>query len=144
MHSIQPVLLVRPGDAAMSGSIASLPVSTHGYLCVDLGTEWQAYSLVQAIINLAGPMTTATATFYGADSLMQAGAQDVATARLLGIPGSSTPTQAKFAAINPANGQQAVWLRPAGRFILVDVLNADSTNAGGAASRIDFVAYPAC
>jgi len=134
--------LGRPGDAHVTGTIAGLAVSSHAYVNFDLGPAWDLFSQVQIILCPVAPMTALnTVTVYGAEAPYSTAA-DVVPSRILGIPGAAVPSQAKFTNLAPATGAQAVWVRPAGRFIVVDFFNQDPTNAAGPTSAITFAAYP--
>lgn len=136
-----PTRLGRPGDASVTGSIANLAISAHAYVCFDLGPQWDLYSLVQILLDPTSPETALnTVTVYGAENAYLVAA-DVVPSRMLGVPGSATPAQAKFTNVAPATGCQAIWVRPAGRFVNVDFFNQDGTNAVGAQAAINFCAY---
>jgi len=133
--------LGRPGDASVTGSIAGLAISSHAYVSFDLGTDWDTFSMVGVMVDPTAPETALnTVTIYGSENAYISAADPVPS-RILGVPGSATPSQAKFTNIAPATGCQTIWVRPAGRFVCVDFFNQDGANAVGAAAAINFCAY---
>lgn len=128
-------------NARVSGSIASLASNAHGIVSFDLGEQWDQYTMVQVVLFPVAPMTALnTVTIYGSEAAALAVA-DLVAARILGTPGAATPSQAKATNLAPATGAQTMWVRPCGRFVVVDFFNQDGTNAAGATSSIAFAAY---
>jgi hypothetical protein len=142
MNALAPTLIGRFNDPnRVTGAIASLAASGETQVTFDLGQNYDQYSLVQVIIDPTSPETALnTITIYGTDSV----GDILSTGRILGVPGAATPSQAKFTNLAPATGAQAVWVRPLGRFIVVDFKNNDATNALGAGAQINFAAYAGC
>ena len=124
-------------NGRVTGTLASLAASGTANVSFDLGETWDEYSLVAIIVDPTAPETALnTVTIYGGDL-----PQDLVASRILGVPGAATPSQAKFTNIAPATGSQTVWVRPMGRFVTVNFVNNDATNALGSNAAINFAAY---
>lgn len=124
-------------DGRVIGSIASLAASGTAVVSFDLGEAWDSYTMVQVTLVPMAPETALnTVTIFGGDS-----AQDIQTSRILGQAGVAGVSQAKYTNVAPATGAQSCFVRPMGRFVTVQFVNNDATNALGAGSCINFAAY---
>lgn len=140
-----PVLLMEtdvgavPGGGAagwVSGTIANLAASGFATIIFDLGADWRQYCLVDVTVTPVGPSSGLNPVqFTGSDTPAANGN------RRRGSP-MATGATTYFLNLATASSTQSVWMRPAGRYLVMTATNADAANALGAAAKVTLCAYP--
>lgn len=133
-----PVSGTDPSPGWVSGTPANLAAGATVAVLFDLGAEWDQYATLQLIIRPSGPST-------GFAGINTSGRDDPVVAQnnlrfLRDI--SVTSTSIMYSSVTTASAAGAALLKPAGRYVVVQVTNADAANAVGSQAFLTLVAYP--
>lgn len=142
-----PVLLMQTdqgqvaGGAAagwVSGTPAGLAPSAFVNVTFDLGPDWDQYGVCEIVITPQGPSSGfSNIVFYGSDT-----AAVTSTSRRRASNTTGGPSVFFIASLTTAGGVQLVSMRPAGRYVITTLNNADAGAAIGASAKVQLVAYP--
>ncbi len=120
----------------VNGSAANMPPSGSITCLFDLGPEWDQYNLINLCVNPVGPST-------GFSNVAASGSDTTTanTARRLGFYSFGAANSSLTASITTAGGPQNLLLNPMGRYVHVQLTNADAANAMGAATKVTLTAF---
>lgn len=147
-YKAQPAVLVMEtgvnpviagGDRAgwISGDPANLALSATVNCLFDLGPDWQHFPLVQAAINPTPPSTgLGSITLVSSDS-----AASFTAKRRLGYA-NAVASGTIFLSLPSASATNTFMVRPMGRYLQVNLTNADAAAAQGALTAVVLTAYP--
>lgn len=122
----------------LTGTIASLAASTSADVQFDLGPQWDMWVAVHVWLKpvAAGGASDAIFQTYFGDT---AGAKT----RRSGAAYTNSAIAAGYYALNPANGEQTICVRPMGRYLTIACQNANASVAWGSGSSVAVAAYTA-
>lgn len=130
-----------PGGAApgwVSGTPANLAAAASVACLFDLGPDWDQYATVQLAVRANGPSSGySSVSASGRDTPVAVMNQS----RYLREAGSSG-FGILFASLTTANTAGVAVVRPSGRYVVVNLVNADASNAMGAAAGVTLTAFP--
>lgn len=124
----QPVVGGQDASGWVSGDVSGLAAASTAVMLFDVGPDWDQYHTITINVNPVGPSS-------GFSNLQFSGRDDPVAAidplRRMG-PANSTAGQVYSGAVTTAGGAQQFVVRPAGRYVVVSLTNADGANAQGA------------
>ena len=125
-----------PRGGWVSGSPANLAASASVNCIFDLGQDWHQFSSVALAIRSSGTST-------GLNNIHASSSDTAAlnTARRLKDV-SQVSHNSIGGNITTAAGSQQAIVRPMGRYFVVSITNADSTNPQDASAKVTVACYP--
>ena len=142
----QPVLVLETGANPVvgggpagwvSGNPSGLADGATINAVFDLGPEWDQYPIIGLIVQPVGAASLSAVTPVGSDTPAYNSGR-----RLTAAYTSASNFSQVFATLVSANGATTIYVRPAGRYVVIAMTNTAGSGAMGA-SKVTLVAYPA-
>jgi len=129
------------GDNNVVGNLAGLGAGATAIISFDLGTDWDQFEQVDVMLSIMGPSSGANAVqLFGSEAQGDV-VLGPTRAKRLGYQYNTAPSGVN-SAVTVAGGAQNIFVRPWGRYLVMSLVNADGSNAFGAASFAAFIAFP--
>lgn len=121
----------------ISGDISGLAASANVSVIFDLGPLWRRISLVAASFYVLSPSSGLTGVTFASGMTP---AWDTNERRL--APAGATNGSIIYATMVSSSIWFEYFVKPTGRYLIINMSNADSANAVGAGSNIQIITYP--